>query len=103
MRGLPKPLKNLLKRRQTIEPTIGQMKTDDMLARNWLKGSPSDAIHAVLCGAGHKLRLFLAHLRVLLSAFIALIVVGADRRRVASVGAHRAGVGQRTSSSGRTQ
>ena len=58
--------------RQAIEPTIGHMKTDGLLARNWLKGSDGDAIHAVLCGAGHNLRLILAHLRVLLLALIVL-------------------------------
>ena len=72
-RGLPPVLKKLLKRRQAIEPTIGHMKTDGLLARNWLKGSESDAIHAVLCGAGHNLRLILAHLRVLLLALIVLM------------------------------
>lgn len=71
-RGLAPPLKKLLKRRQAIEPTIGNMKTDGLLARSWLKGSDGDAIHAVLCGAGHNLRLILAHLRVLLLALIAL-------------------------------
>lgn len=30
----------------------------------------------MLCGAGHNLRLILAHLRVLLLALIALIVLG---------------------------
>lgn len=52
------------------------MKTDGLLARNWLEGSEGDAIRAVLCGAGHNLRLILAHLRVLLLALIALIVFG---------------------------
>jgi transposase, IS5 family len=71
-RGLPPALKKLLKRRQAIEPTIGHTKTDGLLARNWLKGSEDDAIHAVLRGAGHNLRLILAHLRVLLLALIGL-------------------------------
>ncbi len=75
-RGLPPALKKLLKRRRAIEPPIGHMKTDGLLARNGLKGSDSDAIHAVLGGAGQKLRLILAHLRVLLLASIALIVLG---------------------------
>jgi hypothetical protein len=56
-RGLPPSLKKLLKRRQATEPTIGHMKADGLLARNWLKGGDGDAIHAVLCGAGHNLRL----------------------------------------------
>ncbi len=47
-RGLPPALKKLLKRHQAIEPPIGHMKTDGLLARNGLKGSDSDAIHAVL-------------------------------------------------------
>jgi transposase, IS5 family len=74
-RGLPKALKELLRRRQAIEPTIGHMKTDGLLARNWLKGSDGDAIHAVLCGAGHNIRLILAHLRVLVLALIGLFVL----------------------------
>jgi hypothetical protein len=67
----------LVKRRQAIEPTIGHMKTDGLLARNWLKGSEGDAIHAVLCGAGHNLRLLLAHLRVL---FLTLIMLAGYAR-----------------------
>jgi hypothetical protein len=30
-----------------------------------------DALHAVLCGAGHNLRMILAHLRVLFVALVA--------------------------------
>jgi IS5 family transposase len=71
-RGLAPSLKKLLKRRQPIEPTIGHMKTDGLLAGHWLKGSDGDAIHAVLCGAGHNLRLILAHLRVLVFVLIVL-------------------------------
>ena len=71
-RGLPPSLKKLLKCHQAIEPSIGHVKTDGLPARNWLKGRDADAIHAVLCGAGHNLRLILAHLRVLLLALIVL-------------------------------
>ena len=70
-RRLPKSLKKLLKRRQVVEPMIGHMKSDGLLARNWLKGEIGDAMHALLCGAGHNLRMILAHLRVLLCAFAA--------------------------------
>lgn len=31
---------------------IGHMKADGLLAKNWLKGSLGDAMHAVSCGAG---------------------------------------------------
>jgi IS5 family transposase len=68
-RKLPERLQRLLKRRNAIEPTIGHMKNDGLLRRNWLKGSLGDAMHAVLCGAGHNLRLNLAHLRVLYFAW----------------------------------
>ena len=72
-RKLPPALKRLLKRRQVVEPVIGHMKTDGLLARNWLKGELGDALHAVMCGAGHNLRLILARLRALFSALIAVL------------------------------
>jgi len=65
--------KRLLKRRQVVEPVTGHMKTDGLLERNWLKGEPGDALHAVMCGAGHDLRLILAHLRALHCALIAVM------------------------------
>jgi IS5 family transposase len=48
-----------------IEPTIGHMKTDGRLDRNPLKGALGDALHAVLCGAGHNIRLLLKKLALL--------------------------------------
>nr|WP_246867895.1 transposase [Rhizobacter sp. SG703] len=64
-RRLPKRLKKLLKRRQVVEPMIGHMKADGLLVRNWLRGELGDAMHAILCGAGHNLRMILRYLRVL--------------------------------------
>jgi IS5 family transposase len=89
-RRLPKNLKKLLKRRQVVEPMIGHMKADGLLDRNWLKGALGDAMHAVLCGAGHNLRMILAHLRVLLRAFIgqlmlALMLLTSSAPRVLAV------------------
>ena len=55
-------LKAMIRRRSAIEPTIGHMKTDGKLDRNWLKGALGDALHAVLCGAGHNIRLLLRRL-----------------------------------------
>jgi IS5 family transposase len=40
------------------------MKMDGRLGRNPLKGALGEAIHAVMCGAGHNLRLILAALRL---------------------------------------
>ena len=69
-RGMTSALKRDLRRRSAIEPTIGHMKTDGRLARSPLKGTAGDALHAVLCGCGHNIRLILAHLR----AFVAEIL-----------------------------
>jgi transposase, IS5 family len=69
-RNLCEADKRLLKRRQSIEPMIGHMKADGLLARNWLKGTLGDAMNAVLCGAGHNLRMILARLRALCWALI---------------------------------
>jgi len=62
-RGVTRSLKAMIRRRSAIEPTIGHMKADGKLDRNWLKGALGDALHAVLCGAGHNLRLIINKLR----------------------------------------
>ncbi|UUM20812.1 IS5 family transposase [Mycoavidus sp. SF9855] len=63
-RGITRTLSAIIKRRSAIEPTIGHMKADGKLGRNWLKGALGDAMHAVLCGAGHNLRMILRKLRL---------------------------------------
>jgi IS5 family transposase len=63
-KGITRTLRAIIRRRSAIEPTIGHMKTDGKLGRNWLKGALGDAIHAVLCGAGHNLRMILRKLRL---------------------------------------
>lgn len=64
-RGVTRTMRQMIHRRSAIEPTIGHMKTDGRLARNPLKGALGDALHAVLCGAGHNIRLLLRKLRLL--------------------------------------
>ncbi len=64
-RGITRTLRDMIHRRSAIEPTIGHMKMDGRLGRNPLKGALGDALHAVMCGAGHNLRLILAKLRLL--------------------------------------
>ena len=64
-RGITPRLKRLLKRRNAIEPVIGQMKEDGRLDCNYLKGTTGDAMNALLVGAGHNLRLILRTLRLL--------------------------------------
>lgn len=90
-RRLPPRLKKLLKRRQVVEPMIGHMKADGLLAKNWLKGSVGDALHALLCGAGHNLRMILRHLRVLCLALVAWIAFAATAA-ITSVGSTRSPV-----------
>ena len=63
-RGVTSAIKKAIHRRSAVEPAIGHMKNDGRLRRNWLKGSLGDALHAVLCGAGHNLRMILRALRL---------------------------------------
>ena len=65
-RGLTAQMKRELKRRSAIEATIGHMKTDGRLDRNFLNGKNGDAINALLAAAGHNLRLILNALIILL-------------------------------------
>jgi IS5 family transposase len=72
-RGLTPTMRRELRRRSAIEAMIGHMKLDGKLARNHLAGAVGDAIHALLCGAGHNLRLILRHLARLLRALFRLL------------------------------
>lgn len=64
-RGVTQAMKAMIKRRSAIEPAIGHMKMDGRLGRNPLKGTIGDALHAVLRGAGHNIRMLLKKLRLL--------------------------------------
>jgi transposase, IS5 family len=64
-RGITRTLQAMIDRRSAIEPTIGHMKSEGKLSRNPLKGALGDALHAVMCGAGHNIRLLLKKLRLL--------------------------------------
>lgn len=67
--------KTRLKRRSTIEAMIGHMKNDGLLGRCCLKGVLGDALHAILCGIGHNLRLIRNYWKALiLSLYLSLIV-----------------------------
>lgn len=69
-RALTPQMKKELKRRSAIEPVIGHMKSDGKLNRNHLGGALGDKINALLCGAGHNIRIILRKLRELLSFFV---------------------------------
>jgi len=66
-RGLTPQMKRDLIRRSAIEATIGHLKTDGRLDRNFLKGHAGDAINALLAAAGHNMRLILNALAILLA------------------------------------
>lgn len=51
------------RRRSSIEPVIGHLKHDGLLERNHLAGPQGDAINAIVCAAGHNLRLLARWLR----------------------------------------
>ena len=46
----------LLKRRQSIEPTIAHLKQDNRMNRCHLRGETGDRVHTVLCAAGYNIR-----------------------------------------------
>ena len=75
-RGVTPTIRKELKRRSAVEPIIGHMKEDGKLGRNWLKGSIGDKINALLCGAGHNIRIILRKLRKLLHFFVIFILLG---------------------------
>ena len=52
-----------LKRRQSVEPIIGHLKSDHRMDRCHLAGSRGDALHAVLCAAGYNIRWLLRMIR----------------------------------------
>ena len=68
-RKATRAMKAMIKRRSAIEPAIGHMKADGRLSRNPLKGTLGDALHAVMCGVGHNMRLLLRKLRLLCTQF----------------------------------
>lgn len=80
-RGVTPSLKKAIHRRSAIEPAIGHMKNEGKLRRNWLKGSLGDALHAVLCGAGHNLRMILRAIRLFYVWICAAFIADIERRQ----------------------
>ena len=60
VRSIPKratrALKRMLSRCAAIEPTIGHLKSDNRMNRNYLTGRAGDRINAVLSAARYNLR-----------------------------------------------
>jgi hypothetical protein len=49
-----------LKRRSAIEPTIGHVKSDNRMDRNYLKGVAGDMMNAILAATGYNMRKLIA-------------------------------------------
>ena len=60
LKRLTRAIRRKLKRRSAIEPTIGHLKTDNRMGRNFLKGVEGDRINALLAAAGYNLRKLIA-------------------------------------------
>jgi IS5 family transposase len=60
VRTIPKKasrtMRQMLKRRAAVEPTIGHLKSDNRLSRNHLTGKAGDRINTLLAAAGYNLR-----------------------------------------------
>jgi IS5 family transposase len=78
-RGLTATMRRELKRRSAIEATIGHMKTDGRLDRNFLLGQAGDAINALFAAAGHNLRLVLTALALWLACLLAKLATAAAK------------------------
>ncbi|OHB60206.1 MAG: hypothetical protein A2Y12_10275 [Planctomycetes bacterium GWF2_42_9] len=60
LKALTRAIRNKLRRRSAIEPTIGHVKSDNGMARNFLKTAEGDRLNAILAAAGYNMRKLLA-------------------------------------------
>jgi IS5 family transposase len=70
MKRKTRSIRRWFKRRASIEPIFGHLKSDNRMSRNYLKGKDGDQINALLCACGFNLRKLLA---VFLSLFRKLV------------------------------
>ncbi len=80
-RGITPSIRKAIHRRSAVEPAIGHMKNEGKLRRNWLKGSLGDALNAVLCGAGHNLRMILRAIRLFYVWILCPLMAGFNCRQ----------------------
>jgi transposase, IS5 family len=81
-RGLTPTIRRELRHRNGVEPTIGHMKADGHLDRNFLLGPEGDAINAVLAAVGHNLRLLRRWLARLLALLLAVAAMASTARNL---------------------
>ena len=73
-RGLTAAVKRAFRRRSAVEPTIGHLKNEHRMGRNYLAGRAGDAVNAVLAAAGYNFRLLLRWLALLLQLVLATLM-----------------------------
>jgi len=56
MKKATRSVRKWLKRRASIEPIIGHLKSDNRMSRNYLKGVEGDRVNALLSGCGYNMR-----------------------------------------------
>ena len=82
---MSKEERRLLKRRQAVEPSIGHLKADHRMRRNFLKGTLGDAMNPILAAAGFNIRWLMRWLvifwRWILSGVLRLLDQGASDAR----------------------
>lgn len=82
-RGITSPtIRREMRRRNGIEPVIGHLKDDGLLERNHLAGAQGDAINAILCAAGHNLRLLARWLRYFLLQICAWVLIARSQPEI---------------------
>lgn len=78
LKRLTRAMSKKLRRRSAIEPTIGHVKSDNRMSRNYLKTDEGDRLNAILAACGYNMRKLIA---AFLYALIKLIVFLRNWRR----------------------
>jgi len=73
VRRVTATIRREMKRRAAVEPTIGHLKAEHRMGRNYLKGRAGDRVNAVLAAAGYNFGLLLRWLEALLRALIKML------------------------------
>ena len=73
VRRVTAAIRREMRRRAAVEPTIGHVKLEHRMERNYLKGREGDRINAVLAAAGYNFGLLLRWLAGLLRALVRVL------------------------------
>ena len=67
-------IKRQMRRRSAIEPTIGHIKAEHRMSRNYLAHRQGDAVNAILAAAGYNVSLLLKWFREILACLFAVLI-----------------------------